>query len=642
MEQAMDDAQPSSATLCPGCNKTVDPLRSSAVSVQGGKIVHFCSPVCRETFLKRAPQPAPSDSPREEMENRPAAEAIPTPESEPEEESPFPHLKLYPSTLVLPQVIQLGILAAVLPVVAFVPGLFEGRLAVMIAAAAVFGIAIWLFVRERRQGFRKIVETVAVPLSAFAVLGASFFDLSPRRAACFAVSLVALETCGRLLELYFRHRSGVLKALDSGDVGIIPSSWRDNSKQAEGARTLAAVMDWLRFPSAVAVSIPVYIASHSPAVTLIAFATALVCLNPRTIRMSAGDAHLSAALRAARKNATIRDADAVYQAACARQVLFVAKHSLFQPKKAVLDWKTSDSYNPKTALDAFATVQSVTQGRIAEAAREFAFENSARAASNVEVTRIFGLGVKGETPWGTVLCGSRRLLLEQGISTGLLESHAQAIEESGRRAVFLAMDEACAAVFAVEDRLAEGAEQAVLETRKLGLDTAMLTSAESVAAQALGNRLGIETVLFETSEEMVGEVLKNAADSGERVLLVGSGPSFEEHFRGADAAIALHPKGGESQAGFNARDNAVTIVPQLIRIAKQAHRSAVTNLVSGIAVSLLGLGLAAAGPSGPTLIALAGLNFLVSAASAANAPFPALENLLSKPSLWIRRRFKKK
>ncbi len=652
MEQTMNEVHPSRAQLCPGCNRNVDPLRAPAVSVLNGKIVHFCSPSCRETFLNRGPKPvlkdaSPDPSPSSltelDLDARRSEEVFSPPpsESEPVEESPFPHLKLYPSTLILPQIILMGIWVAILPVIAFVPPYLEGRLPTAIAAAALLFAAAWAFIRERRLGFRRLLESSAVPISAFAVLGASFFDFSPRRAAFIAVLLPAAETAGNLLLLFFRHRSGVLRALADGDGGIIPFSWRDNSKPAEGARTLAAIMDWARFPVAAAVSIPVYLASKSEALTLIAFAAAIVSLNPRTIRMSIGDAHLRAALRAARIRAEIRDADTVYRAAVARTVLFIAKRTLVE-KAVVLDWKVSEDVNPKTALDAFYTIESAASGRIAEAACAFAVEMGARAASNVEVTRVQGLGFAAETPWGPVLCGSRRLLLERGISTGLLEPHAADIEACGRRAVFLGLDETCAAVFAVEEPLVEGAEWTVREIRKMGVNTAMLTSAETQAAQALGDRLGFDAVLFETAEENVGEVLRNLQDSGDRVLLVGNGPAFEAHFRSADAAIALHPEGGETQAGFNANDNAVTVVPKLIRAAKQAHRSAMINLVSGIAVSIFGLGLAVAGPSGYTLLAMASLNFLVSAACAANAPFPALESILSIPLERIRMRLRRK
>jgi hypothetical protein len=162
MEHAMSEDLTSSSQQCPGCNRPIDPLRAPAVSVLSGKIVHFCSSMCREAFLDRAPK---ADTTKEAVLEAMSGETEPSKEtSKPATEepnividTPFPHLKLYPSALVRPQIINLSIWAVVLCAVVFVPGLINGRLPVLIAAAAVLGMAIRLFWRDRHVDIQKLL-----------------------------------------------------------------------------------------------------------------------------------------------------------------------------------------------------------------------------------------------------------------------------------------------------------------------------------------------------------------------------------------------------------------------------------------------------------------------------------------------------
>ncbi len=51
---SMPDAPPSSGSLCPGCAKTVDPLRAGHVAVLGGSFRYFCGLDCKRAFLEVA------------------------------------------------------------------------------------------------------------------------------------------------------------------------------------------------------------------------------------------------------------------------------------------------------------------------------------------------------------------------------------------------------------------------------------------------------------------------------------------------------------------------------------------------------------------------------------------------------------
>ena len=651
----MNSGPDTTALTCPRCGTPVDPLRSPAVSVIEGRIIHFCSANCREHYLKRSISTKSDVSlgtkrPEEEKKNKNTANKV-SMKKVPEEFatesatvsataielSAKPQTSQYRSKLLIHQLINFTVLALTASAIVLFPPLGGGLLFMGIAGAAILayiGVLLW---RERRILASRILEATATPIAAGTVLACVGMGIGPRFAAFVAVSLLAAESLGRLVEITGRRRSGVLDTVEGSTPLSVPSSWRDNSEMARKVKHIAIILGWVRYPLSILCALGTYLLSSGiPIDALMAGATALMAINPRTLRMATGDAHLGAALRAIANDVTIRDAHAVDSLARSRIMLFLAKRSLLRDKKAIVDWQTADNIKEQVALDALYAAEANAPGAIAEAAREFAISKSARASSPCPVEKLSSDGIVSDTPLGRVVCGSRMVMLNNGISTALLESQADAIETSGRSAVFLSIDGQIAAVFGLEEETTENAKQASTQLLQMGLEPAMAISKEVKAAQSLGARLGIERVYFNTSESAVRSVLEEIAASDDRVAIIGHGTAFEEHIRSAHAAIAIG-QAGATQAGINARDQGILIVPWLAKAARSARLSATLNFIAGIGTVLFGLGLAASWFSPEVLLSVASMSFAVAAASTWNAPFPIVNRVRHRvQSYWLR------
>ncbi len=647
----MNDSLNSGVQKCPGCNRPVDPLRSPAVSVIGGKIVHFCSAPCREKHLKRSPEflkpktetvdelfsdsHIEHDTPKEPTLIPPIS-PIEEIEPPPPQESSIRHAELVHGKLIRPLLLNLGAwLIFLVAAVAIPPAIFNGMLTLITAASGIIIISAANLFRERKRGFITAIETFALPFASLVVLSGALFSKPTRHAAVCALLLPTIEAIGRLLEFLLRQRSSILRALDPSDSAAVSLSWKDNSSLAEGAARLAKIIERLRFPLAVAAFILVYYTVSDIGRSLVAAAIAVVALNPRTVRMSSGDAHLQAAVRALSINTIIRDADAVHRVSQIETVLFTTRQTLFKPDFVVADWKTSDAANPQIVLDALYTIQVATAGRIASALSSFAAAKNARAASNCEITAHLHKGLSAQTPWGSIYCGNRMLLLSNGISTGLLEDYADEMENLGRRVVFMALDDVCAAAFALEEQAFDQSLETLQSISAMGLETALITQAEAVPAQAIASKLKIDSIFFETPDEQIPEVLRKYSDSGGRVMLVGNGKSFENHFRSAHAAIALNAENAVSQAGFNIEQGGIDNIPILLNLARRASQSATVNLIVGVGVTLLGLGLAVAGVSLQVALAVAAAQASAAAACTINGPFPVINSYFRRVYLML-------
>jgi hypothetical protein len=523
-----------------------------------------------------------------------------------------------------PHAIEIALLCGCAAAIMLVPpGALDGFLAAIISGGAILVSAAVTMVRERRSSASRFAEVASLTIACGALAAACAIDRAGRAPALVALAILAGDRAGRLLEIAGRCRSGVLDVVSGNGPPLLASEWRDNSSLAARIRTLATIVEWARVPLALGAGAAVWFTGFgAQTLGLYAGATVVLALSPRALRMVTGDAHLSVALRAARAGVVIRDAHTVHQVASARIVMFMTRRALVAPEVRIVDWQMAEGADEGTVKDALAALEAGAQGRFAAALREFLGDRPG-AGTAIGVEERPGRGLAGDTRHGRVVCGTRTLLLELGISTAMHEAWARGVERSGRRAFFVAIDGVVRAMLGAQEEPAPGVQEVTRRLALLGLDPAMTTSAEADAAIALGARLGIENVRFETREADLDSVLSEIAASGDKVVIVGSGIAFEENLRTAAAAIAV---GSErpSMAGVDARGRSLQVVADIIEDARCAARSVRLNLIlTGVAAGI-GLGLAT-GWHSPWIVLVAGAAaFGVCAFSMINGPFPAL------------------
>ncbi len=634
----MKNADNTEEIRCPHCGKPVDRLRAGAVSIVDGRIAHFCSSGCREAFLDRDRQPSTehAEQPqRSAQAERPAQTERPA--ERPARRGPSSTSLL--SRQVLIDIVAIAVLVGTLIATLLLPfDLLSGRLPAVIAIAAA---AIHLgskLVAKRRLGAGRISEAAAAPLAAAGTASAALLGHEPRSAAVWALALLAAERLGRLLERLGRHRSGVLDVV-FGKGTAVASEWRDNSGIAERIRRVVLVLMWLRYPLAASVGFAAWsLGSGSAVSALLAGATVLVACNTRALRMSTGDAHLSATLAAARRAVTIRDAHAVDCVGASDLALFITARVLVEPEVEVVDWRTVQGEDESAVLDALGAAEARLEGRIADAIRRHVSSRGRvpTPLEEEEVETFPGVGIAAETAQGRLLCGTRELLLAELVSTAEHEPCAAEAERTGRRALFVALDGRVAATFALEENFQENVPKTMRRLSALGVEPAMITSAEVGAASALASRMGIEHVRFGVGENELHRVLDEIRATGSRALLVGHGPIFEESFRDANAAVAL---GNDipSLAGVDAGRSDISEVARVVENAKLARRSALTNLVATAAAAALGLGLASGWHAPPIVFVAGAAGFAAAALCTLNGPYPQAERLFAAAKRFGRR-----
>ena len=229
---------------------------------------------------------------------------------------------------------------------------------------------------------------------------------------------------------------------------------------------------------------------------------------------------------------------------------------------------------------------------------------SARRAVAVPGRGVTATGPNGEE----VVVGSRRLLLDQGISVAAADAYAARAEASGRTVVFVAVGGRVRGVFALQDHLRAGARAAVQRLFDLGLEVVLLTGDQRGPIEQLAAGFDIAHIKCELLPDERGQEVRSLREAGGRVAVIGYPADDAAALGAADVAIAFGAAGGVTG------DNTIALVSEDLRDAAAAlwiARAARARAIGSLRVSLIAFSaVAAAAVSGlvqPGLAAIAAL-----------------------------------
>ncbi len=205
------------------------------------------------------------------------------------------------------------------------------------------------------------------------------------------------------------------------------------------------------------------------------------------------------------------------------------------------------------------------------------------------VKEIAGKGVEAVTEAGTLLCGSRSLLVEDGITLEEGQAGSYGTE------VLLAVNGKYAGCLVIADTVKEDAKPAVQAMKRQGIATAMLTGDAAETARAVAAETGIDEVHAKLLPEQKVQELTRIRSTHGSVMFVGDGINDAPVLAGADVGAAM---GSGADAAIEAADvvfmtSAMNAIPQALSIARATGRIARQNVIFALiikaAVMVLGL-----------------------------------------------------
>jgi Cu+-exporting ATPase len=259
-----------------------------------------------------------------------------------------------------------------------------------------------------------------------------------------------------------------------------------------------------------------------------------------------------------------------------------------------------------------AAVESASEHPLAAAITAGASARLAGAASRPDISGFSaetGRGVGAVTGGHAVLVGRRDwLAAEWGLAVPeALARSADAAEEQGQTAVFVALDGTVSGVLTVADTVKPSSPAAVARLHALGLRTVLLTGDNERAARAAAAAAGIAEVIAGVLPSGKVDAIKNLQAEGATVAMAGDGVNDAAALAQADLGLVM---GTGADAAIEAGDLTLVsgdlgAVPVAIELSRKTLATIKGNLAWAFCYNVAAIPLAASGLLNPMIAAAA-------------------------------------
>ena len=202
---------------------------------------------------------------------------------------------------------------------------------------------------------------------------------------------------------------------------------------------------------------------------------------------------------------------------------------------------------------------------------------------------LTGKGVRGTHGEVSALLGRRELMDE-----GPLKEWIQTVPQTdpGETEVWVLSDDLIGRILLKDDVRQES--RAVLdELRQMGIRTVMLTGDRNLAAQAVGQQLGIDEIRAGLLPEEKVEAIRELGEDGTRVAMVGDGVNDAPSLAAAYVSVAMGARGSDAaleQSEVVLVNDRIENFVEAFRLSQRARRVIKQNLVISLgSVALMAL-----------------------------------------------------
>ena len=216
---------------------------------------------------------------------------------------------------------------------------------------------------------------------------------------------------------------------------------------------------------------------------------------------------------------------------------------------------------------------------------------------------IPGRGVKSVIGEKSIYMGTRKLMFEKNIDMGEIDAKLESLENDGKTAMLMAINNKMAAIIAVADTLKENSKEAIEELQNMGIDVYMITGDNRRTANAIARQVGIKNVLAEVLPENKAEEVEKLKKSGKVVAMVGDGINDAPALATADIGMAI---GTGTDVAIEAADitlmrGDLRTIPAAIRLSRKTMNKIKQNLFWAFFYNIIGIPFAAFGFLNPMI-----------------------------------------
>jgi Cu2+-exporting ATPase len=292
----------------------------------------------------------------------------------------------------------------------------------------------------------------------------------------------------------------------------------------------------------------------------------------------------------------VRDRRGLEEARNLTTVVFDKTGTLTLGEHRVVDVATANGVSPDDALRLAAGVERDSEHPIARAIVKSAQEKGLTVPPMSDFEYLAGRGVTATVEGRRLAAGGPNMLAHLGVQPA--PDLAAAVERAatrGQSAVYLMEGKRAIAVFAVADAIRPESREAVRRLHDNGLEVVMITGDAESVANAVGQELGIDTVLAQVLPQDKARRIEELQAQGKRVAMVGDGVNDAPALVTADVGVAI---GAGTDVAVEAGDIVLVRsdprdVARIVALSRASYRKMIQNLWWAAGYNIVAIPLAA-------------------------------------------------
>lgn len=241
----------------------------------------------------------------------------------------------------------------------------------------------------------------------------------------------------------------------------------------------------------------------------------------------------------AKHNILIKDAATLEGASRINAIVLDKTGTLTEGKPKVTDVVATGGVSEETLLRYAASVEAKSSHPLSAAILSEAKKRSVALLAVESFRSLSGLGLEGAVDGKKVLVGTERLLRDRSIAIEDMKEEIEKLLAGGKTLSIIAIDNKAVGIIGIFDSVRASSSKTILELKKLGIETAMITGDNKKTAEAVAAELGIDRVFAEVLPEDKASYVKKLQSEGKFVAMVGDGVNDAPALAQADIGIAI-------------------------------------------------------------------------------------------------------
>ncbi len=277
--------------------------------------------------------------------------------------------------------------------------------------------------------------------------------------------------------------------------------------------------------------------------------------------------------------------------------------TITQGQPGVTDLIALNGFSKKELLRLAATAEKRSEHPLGVAIYQKALMEKEEIPEPDEFNAIPGKGVSAKLEGEEILIGTRKLMIEKGVDLEETETVLTRLEDEGKTGMLMAVNRKLAGIIGVADLLKDSSKEAVLQLKKMGIETYMLTGDNQRTAKAIARQVGIENVIAEVLPEEKAGIIEKLKKGEKVVAMVGDGINDAPALVAADIGMAI---GTGTDVAMEAADitlirGDLRTIAQAIKLSRKTMSKVKQNLFWAFIYNIMGIPIAALGLLNPAI-----------------------------------------